>query len=774
MPRFNALNILLMIVFSKILGAITVLVPVPIPGQDHWIESLHKYGVMHYDAFLYVFIISTCGMASGMSLGPETPLVLLSGMIGSFLAIQTQQSILAARVLNLTAASAGIGGFFGFPMAGALFVLEVPHRLGLQYYEALSPSIIASIVAVLVNRMVTGNEVKGYYNYPFLSSSLPSHVFYIAVLYGLLGAGVGICYCRGCFKLKHDVHDLFSDHHDSHSLENEHSEEKNSTEKVPLVGEHKSVMSPVALPPNSCLKYLRKKEWRRCMVVGSLAGFTTGIICMFLPHLLFWGEAQLQSIIDRGRTELPFITEESVKDLTAYGFCMIDRSSEDFDKVHFAGYSTLCNGSFALFKIIVVGISLGSGIVGGQFWGPLYTGAAASYFLTDVFKIIHNHTDIAFFGVVSQYPCVALLCIMGATHVVTFRAHTAIMLILTLTVSSFDAEGGDFTGGTLGGGDYSAVFPLLVVSCFISLMCTRDEKFYVKQQTRGDIIASPEVLCEPMKHGEVVFPGQYLQSDQYNIAYSVSAGSLDSSESDLSSPDEFRPLQPTQRGIQSPSQQKMSPLVGPLSPRDPLDINYSDLDLPLAAQRKSSFGSASGTFDTQPVLQARPRHRRIHSDGAHLQPSTHMFSGDGRPQLTRSNSQDGRGRSGSFDFARAAADDQALVSNTGVNIGLRERARSREMFRPQTPDLTSKMMKVTTYGELQLQPDLMDQARARSATARHAGQPPRMNSNSKSSSRHSSYSKAQMQQITGALNREDIEKAFSATQERLRLGNSKP
>jgi hypothetical protein len=48
-------------------------------------------------------------------------------------------------------------------LLGALFVLEIPHRMGLQYFEAISPATIASIVAVLCNRLVTGNDVTGYY-----------------------------------------------------------------------------------------------------------------------------------------------------------------------------------------------------------------------------------------------------------------------------------------------------------------------------------------------------------------------------------------------------------------------------------------------------------------------------------------------------------------------------------------------------------------------------------------------------------------------------------
>lgn len=96
-----------------------------IPSQDDWIKNTHSVGVQDHRTFFILFFLSTCGLWSGLSLGPELPLTLTGGMVGSWLAIITKQSVLQARVLNLTAASAAISGFFGFPMAGALFVLEL-------------------------------------------------------------------------------------------------------------------------------------------------------------------------------------------------------------------------------------------------------------------------------------------------------------------------------------------------------------------------------------------------------------------------------------------------------------------------------------------------------------------------------------------------------------------------------------------------------------------------------------------------------------------------
>uniref|UniRef100_A0A7S2KZS1 Chloride channel protein n=1 Tax=Leptocylindrus danicus TaxID=163516 RepID=A0A7S2KZS1_9STRA len=768
-------------IFGGILAAVTVVLPVPIPGQNEWIENLHKYGVMEYDSFLYVLVISTLGMASGMSLGPELPLVLLSGMIGSQLAIMTRQSILCARVLTLTAGSAAIGGFFGFPMAGALFVLEVPHRLGVQYYEAISPSIFSSIIAVLVNRMVTKDEVKGYFSYPFLEDNLPSHIFYIALLYGVIGSIVGTGYARGAFKLKMTVHDLFHvhDHHDhghGHGARHDAASDISSlpgvdTEDEPLVG--KKVIIKVPDEPNSpyerFLAFVNKREWVRCYILGTIAGFATGMFCMFFPHALFWGESQLQSLIDRGRTPLPFITESEVADLTAFGYCMVDPTAVPHEE-----YSTACNGILAVVKVIVTGISLGTGIVGGQFWGPLFVGAAASYCITDILGMIYDYSGLAFFQVVSQYPCVALLCIMGSTHVVTFRAHTAIMLILTLTISSFSEEGVDTSG------DYSAVFPLLVVACFISLMCTRSTVFYAKQRSRGDIIATPENLCEPMKHGEVEFPraeGMVYDSD---MCTSSSYKEDDDDESSTSTEYELAEVVvgtnkiPSERSMLSKSKRYADERSSPSSleadmsvslnrPSDETSLSQRDGTDSASLSPRRNFSNSSNLSERGKIIPKSSNfHRRTRSDGGHNLTRPGMF--DRRSTFKRS---------GSFDKSRSRLNskdsDSIHYSNGGANLGLRERVSSRDYSRPDTPD-SQTMMKVTSYGEVKFEPDLMDQARNRAAT-RHSQRNliPRSGRNSRPSSNKSSMNQSTFADTAGALTPEDIERAFVNTQNQYHL-----
>ncbi len=200
-------------------------------------------------------------------------------------------------------------------------------------------------------------------------------------------------------------------------------------------------------------------------------------------------------MIDRGMTPLPVFgyDDEPTAILTAYGYCLVDPEDE---RAQVKGFSAACSGIISLTKIWVVGLSLGTGVCGGHFWAPLFVGCAASHFFTDLMAGLSEY--VGFGEQLSSYPCLAVLCIMGSTHVVTFRAQMAIILVLTLSIGSFSTQEKLRSGVN---GDYSAIFPLLVVACFIPLLLTRNCTFYAKQVCRGDITAIPEVLCEPNKAG---------------------------------------------------------------------------------------------------------------------------------------------------------------------------------------------------------------------------------------------------------------------------------
>ncbi len=398
---------------SGILAYISNSLHTPIPTQDDWIHTVHSNGIQESDTFLQTFAISTIGMTSGLSLGPELPLVLTAGMIGSGIGRACRQSLLQARVMNLTAASAAIGGMFGFPLAGGIFVMELPHRMGLQYFEALSPATIASIVAVLINRIVINDDVTGMFQYPFLSESLPSYIFKDAIIYGIFGGALGMFYTYNVKKIKkftHHLLDCFGTPTDC-----EYSDSKCSG--VPGVSETSSIL-PEKGPrkiqkPKSPFVGIIPHTPLRAALTSSIAGIAVGIIGIFVPHVMFWGEAQLQTMIDK-RTPLPIFGQGDAPtvDLVALGQCMMDGSQE-------SELSMQCSITIVFAKIIVTGLSLGTGIVGGHFWAPLFVGAAASQFFTEFIGLSSTWLGISI--TLTEYPCVALLCIMGATHVVTCK-----------------------------------------------------------------------------------------------------------------------------------------------------------------------------------------------------------------------------------------------------------------------------------------------------------------------------------------------------------------
>ena len=313
--------------------------------------------------------------------------------------------------------------------------------MGLQYFEALSPATVSSIVAVLSNRLMVGNDVTGYYSYPFLTATLPSEIFTSAIFYGFWGAFVGIVYAHSCKKVKTWVQGWFqpvqggSQSHGlqmgSHGFTKAHEFESSATdETTPLTEErHESKFTgrsgvKVSSKIRRAARCAIPNEATRASVIGTIVGAAVGVICMFIPHSMFWGEAQLQTLIDKGRTPLPVfgIGDEPTAALVALSHCMIDPND---GAAVMKGFGLHCSFLISAAKILTTGLSLGTGITGGHFWGPLFVGCSAGHFLWAVVKIFSDATGYG--ATIGRYPCVVILCTMGSTHVVTFRAHMAIV-----------------------------------------------------------------------------------------------------------------------------------------------------------------------------------------------------------------------------------------------------------------------------------------------------------------------------------------------------------
>ena len=125
-------------------------------GVPEIMESLVFRGgrIRNRVAIVKALASSIC-IGSGGSTGREGPIVQISASIASSLGQLFRINKRGMRTLVAAGAGAGIGATFNAPIAGALFAVEV--LLGEFGVYSFSPIIIASVIATLISRLITGN-----------------------------------------------------------------------------------------------------------------------------------------------------------------------------------------------------------------------------------------------------------------------------------------------------------------------------------------------------------------------------------------------------------------------------------------------------------------------------------------------------------------------------------------------------------------------------------------------------------------------------------------
>ncbi len=126
-------------------------------------------------------------VSAGGGMGPEAPLVQTTGTLGTVIGTRLRRSTPDIRILTITGMAAGFTVLFGAPLGSALFALEILHRRGLQYYEALLPAVTGSLCGYAVYLGLSGLGVEPVWQFPAIGTL---HVgdLGIAVVLGLVGA----------------------------------------------------------------------------------------------------------------------------------------------------------------------------------------------------------------------------------------------------------------------------------------------------------------------------------------------------------------------------------------------------------------------------------------------------------------------------------------------------------------------------------------------------------------------------------------------------------
>ncbi len=146
--------------------------------------------------------VSLLSVGAGGTLGPEAPLVTTTGTAATRLAHRFGVAPRDVRILAITGMAAAFSVLFGAPLGAAIFALEIPHRRGLEYYEALIPAMIGALCGYAISTAFGGHGLEPIWNLPIVDR-LDGVDLAWAVVAGVLGAAIGVAFTLVVAGLRH-------------------------------------------------------------------------------------------------------------------------------------------------------------------------------------------------------------------------------------------------------------------------------------------------------------------------------------------------------------------------------------------------------------------------------------------------------------------------------------------------------------------------------------------------------------------------------------------
>ncbi|HET8656912.1 MAG TPA: chloride channel protein [Longimicrobiaceae bacterium] len=321
-------------------------------------------------------VISLLSISFGGSAGPEAPLVQIIGSLGSWVGDRLRLHASLVRTLTFCGMSAALGAFFGAPLGGALFALEIPHRRGLEYYEALVPSVVAATLSYVVFRAF----VPAYGPFGLLlpvHEAMPqitlTHVLE-GIGFGVFGGAVGVIFIylfRTIGRLLHPMR-------------------------------HRSV------------------------VLGAVGGLSIGVIALLMPAgfpstTFFWGEYQIGDMAGIDRTLI-----------TRYGLHIAIALLVLFAFLKMVAVGMTLHSGFRggfIFPLFLIGAALGMAVSIGTH--GLFSAPVAMLCTMAAVNVAVTKTPISSAVILTTVSGTSMLPVIGAACLASFVLTTRVSLIET-------------------------------------------------------------------------------------------------------------------------------------------------------------------------------------------------------------------------------------------------------------------------------------------------------------------------------------------------------
>lgn len=174
------------------------------PGEIHLIVNNIRFnkGKLDPKNNPSMILSSLLCVASGGSLGPEAPLVQVTGSTGTWIGKMFRLKGEELRSLSIAGMASGFTALFGAPLGGSLFSLEIlHHKHAVEYYKAIIPAFVASCFSYLVFALIIHLGLGPVWD---LSAYQYTGIFDFAyaVLFAIIGTAFGwaFIFCTKFFK----------------------------------------------------------------------------------------------------------------------------------------------------------------------------------------------------------------------------------------------------------------------------------------------------------------------------------------------------------------------------------------------------------------------------------------------------------------------------------------------------------------------------------------------------------------------------------------------